>query len=105
MIGPTLAKSHNSSELEHLKGIIRNLRSENKSLRKQLGRSQKKERQIDTYIPDDIVPDSDDVHIWTEEIMMFKCAKCQKNYKPVELGSRLLHVCTECGWTKSSKKL
>ena len=99
-----LAKTRDSSELEYLRGIIRNLRSENKSLKKQLSRSQKKEKTFNDYILN--VDDSVDDGIWTEDVKdsSSKCPKCKSNYTPIELGIRSLHVCNECGWTGSSKK-
>ncbi len=107
MIGLPLVKQRDSSELEHLRGIIRNLRSENKSLKKQLSRSQKRERQIEDDISDNDIPDSDVHDIWQEEIITpgFRCERCQSSYKPLDLGSRVLHICLNCKWTKSSRNV
>jgi len=94
--------SRDKNEEEHLRGILRNLRSENKHLKKQLARLQKQmgraEIELSHYDESiEIVPQA------TVELDTTKCPKCHKSVNPIDMGKRKVINCTHCGYRGTYK--
>lgn len=90
------------NEVEHLRGIIRELKSENRNLRKQIGRSNKKVLQLEEHASD--LEDLEPPHQEEEVVAKVSCPKCRGNLKTVDLGTRTLVNCEDCKYRKSSPK-
>ncbi len=86
-------KSRDKSEGENLRGIIRQLQSENRQLRKQVARSSKEvQRAVETVnsFVDDVIPEPVDM----PSDLISKCIKCGRKAKGLELGPKILYTCT-----------
>lgn len=98
-------KVKDKNEYEHLRGLVRQLQSENKQLRKQLARSNKEvQRAVET-----VISFVDDTPI-TEELVIneniIKCLKCGRKIKGLELGPKILYNCINenCKFRRTVKK-
>ncbi len=98
-----LAKKPERNELEFLRGENRKLRSENRHLRKELGRSNKKVQVFESTVSEREDAEFEDVADTAVPVGM-RCPKCSGETKQVDLGSRSLITCDECGHRKSVPK-
>lgn len=90
-----MAKSRERSEVESLRGLIRQLKSENRHLKKELARAEKNtKKQISMYAE---LTDATEASYATPELAAtedaYSCAKCGSKVKETDLGSRILYVC------------
>jgi len=95
-----MTKSKDRSEAENLRGIIRNLRAENKHLKKQLSRKDKRAFQYE-----DLEDKLRDIETKEEyvEVEVNKCPKCKGKIKNIELGARILIKCDNCNYRETKK--
>jgi len=99
-----MSRSKTKSEYENLKGIIRRLKSENRHLRKEIGRSNKKVSQVEGIMNDQEEEALEQLVEIDQEKKEELCPKCNKHKLDViEIGTRLLLSC-ECGYRRSKKK-
>ena len=91
-----MSRKADKSELEHLRGLLRNLNSENRSLKRQLARATKRpiveelEEEEDASL--DSVPTGN------------RCPECFKGeLTTVSLGVRMLTTCSNCKYRKATK--
>ena len=99
-------RSKDKNEAEHLRGIIRQMRAENKQLRKQLARSDKEIlRAVDTVnaFVDDIYEEDFQAPLKVDTI---KCSKCRSKMTTLELGPRIVYTCSneDCKYRQTVKK-
>jgi len=94
-------KNRDRSDVDRLRDVIRTLKSENRNLKKQLGKTNKKvkayEEHIDLSVESEIVedqsmPDSPG------------CPECGEPVQSVSLGVKILITCTSCKYRKTVKK-
>jgi formamidopyrimidine-DNA glycosylase len=90
-----VAKSRERSEVESLRGLIRQLKSENRHLKKELARAEKNtKKQISMYAE---LTDATDASYATPELAVDddtpSCIKCGSSIKETDLGTRILYVC------------
>ena len=98
-----MAKQQERNELEALRAIVRNLRSENKSLKKRLNRFEKRSKQyedLESKIQD--IEMDEDFSSVAENTK--KCGRCSGKIKVVDLGIRTLYKCESCGHRETKKK-
>lgn len=93
--GGMLARSREGKDSEYYKGIIRQLKSEVRNLRKRLSKLENRSPQEDEQ--QDLMQEMLDA-----EVM---CQHCGKGViEEIDLGVRLIHQCGICGHRKISKK-
>ncbi len=101
----TRQKSHN--ELEHLRGIIKELSKENRSLKKQLKQYEKYEHLNPNELGQDdkdVVRDSEDTFIDLKKLIRCQSDSCGKGvYKEYELLGKVYGTCNICGDRKRLK--
>lgn len=93
-------KQKERSEAEYLRSIVRNLKSENRNLRKQLGRNNKRAHQYE------------DLEEQIQELALIetpvevnkKCPKCKGKLKTSDLGIKLFIKCEDCNYRETKKK-
>lgn len=89
-----MAKNRTHSDLEHYRGLIRNLKSENRSLKRRLKQLEKREHQFE-YI-EDVDDDNNDPSL----PIAATCPQCSKGFiKETDLGIKTLYKCTAEGCT------
>lgn len=97
-----MSRRRDKSEVEHLKGIIRKLQSENRHLRRQAKSVQRQQVRIEEWVEDVIeayegeeVPPPPPDH----------CPECasKEDYTKTDLGNRMLLWCKICGFRKTEK--
>ena len=99
-----MTKPKTKSEVEHLRGVIKSLKSELRNIKKQLGRASKRSHQYEDLeqrvVENDLEEVMEDL-IKTEP----KCPQCGSvKLESVNLRVRLLTVCNACGYRKVVKK-
>lgn len=93
-----MARNRSTNEIEHLKGLIRQLQKENKQLKKQLGRANKSARQA---LEVDNLDLGDDA---TVSSYGPKCEGCGSHrISSIKLGPRTGVSCRDCGFFKLTK--
>jgi hypothetical protein len=96
-----MAKQKERSELEVARAEARRLKSENKYLRKELNRMEKRNRQYEHNLTD---PDDEEfIKDEVEEDDREDCPKCDEKLDPVDIGIRIFYSCS-CGYRKTIKK-
>lgn len=98
-----MTKSKDRSEAEYLRGIVRQLKSENRNLKKQLGLVSKKNRQYENNLSDHSefeLEEMEEEFIEARE----KCPKCKADIEVLEIGNRDVRICKDCGYRSSRKK-
>lgn len=96
-----MARQKERSEVEWLKAEVRRLTSENRSLRKALGRANKEARKA-SYSTHDEDPEES-----VEEVVRERtnsCPKCHREINEVDLGTRTLYRCSGCKYRTSKLK-
>lgn len=101
-----MTKSKSKSEVEELRGLLRNAKKQIKNLQKQLARANKHVTRFDSLLldidDDAISPDLQDYRSPKEEAKD-SCSKCKQELEILVLGSRTLFICPGCGHTGSRK--
>lgn len=96
-------ESKDKNELEHLRGVVRNLKSENRHLKKELARTSKQKRRAEA------IADIGQVEVEDTELEVTqpksKCVKCHGSVQIIELGPRTIHACLnpDCRHRKTIK--
>lgn len=95
-----MTKVKERSELEYLRAQNKALRSENRHLKKELGRADKKVKNYEVHM---------DSEIEIEAPIAMKeqspgCEKCGGALAQVDLGVKVLKTCYDCGNRKTLKK-
>jgi predicted nuclease with TOPRIM domain len=98
-----MTRSKDRSEVEYLRGRVKELQSENRNLKKQLSRKEKREHQYE-----DLEEKLKEVELEEEtevfqEAARIKCPKCKGEIGQVAIGTRLLLKCESCGHRESKK--
>lgn len=98
-MGKVKNKSH--SEVEHLRGLVKELKKENAQLRRQLKDASKYQHQYEDVIENDILEE-------TEEEVVEKVAWCPSCTKGklnlvLNLDTRQIFECDQCDFRKSIK--
>jgi predicted RNA-binding Zn-ribbon protein involved in translation (DUF1610 family) len=99
-----MAKSKERSELEDLRARNKKLEKENRQLRKEIGRFEKRKHLYEENL-EDIMSEEDTKNSieFENNIVKRKCPKCGKELKITDLGSRLLLQCENCSYRKTEK--
>ena len=89
-----MARKKTSSELEHLRGIVRNLEAQNRELKKELAKA-KPTIILKEVIKEDKLPRVDG------------CPKCGKKLKEINLGLKQMILCSDasCDYKKLTNRL
>ena len=100
-----MAKSKDHSELEHLRGLVRKLKSENRQLKKVVGLSKKEIAQFEEHFVEAFDPDTTtaDTTVFTrkqDEV----CDKCGATMDVYDMDIRELLRCQACPNRRSRKK-
>lgn len=99
-----MAKKKSGSELEHLRGVVRNQRSEIKALKKELSRFQKRQHQFEDWElekTEELL--EEDISQPSERHFQESCPECSSGVEKSELGNRILTRCTKCKWRRTQK--
>lgn len=91
-----MAKSKDKSEVEHLRGLNRQLLKQLKKAGRQVNRAEKQALRKNE--------DVEDVEEVEEELQEGKCSKCKARLAPIDLGVRIVYNCTKCGHREARKK-
>lgn len=99
-------KQKERSEVEQLRAVIRNLKSELKNLRKTLARANKETRKYADIVTEAEEPEFEEVETdIAVRAESHSCPKCKSKVdKPDDLGNRELYTCGSCGFRKSFPK-
>lgn len=97
-----MAKNKERSELEYLRALNRELKSEIRHLKKKAGRSNKKVKQYEATVElqADPEPEITEEHF---QILKPRCPECQGELDIVDLVIKELAQC-ECGYRKTTNK-
>lgn len=88
------SKRRGHSEVEHLRGLVRSLKSENRHLRKKL-------RQFENQV--DLIDDDEE---YEETISLDVCPKCQTGIMTeADFKYIIIRKCGNCGLTERKKKI
>ena len=91
-----MAKTKERNETEYLRSVIRQLKSENRNLKKQLAHAGKHSKKVEALL--DIVSDPEDSFSYStpehNEDATPKCPKCRSSIKAVDMGVRTFYYCT-----------
>jgi hypothetical protein len=98
-LGKVKNKSH--SEVEHLRGLVKELKKENAQLRRQLKDAGKYQHQYEDVLENNILEESKEEVI--EKIAW--CSSCQKGKLQVvfSMEDRIIYECDQCDFRKSVK--
>lgn len=99
-----MSKTKERSELEYYRGLVKELKSENKNLKKRLSRKEKRE-----HLLEDVELQQAELHMEEEaeeahQANKLECPKCSSELDIVDLGARQLVTCTSCEYRVSKKK-
>lgn len=96
-----VAKKKSGSELEHLRGIVRQMKSELRHMKKEVARKTKREHLYEERIVEEYEQEirDDNVYIKKEE-----CPECGNAIDTIDLGTRIIITCTDCKYRTSRKK-
>jgi flagellar biosynthesis/type III secretory pathway chaperone len=94
-------RSKGSSEVEELRGILREKEKLIKQLLKRLGQSRKQAERLESLVPEESF--IDDFRPIVEVVNKDLCPNCGKDIKPIDLGNRKLLNCNNCGYRKTEK--
>jgi hypothetical protein len=97
--------SRDKNESEHLKGILRNLKAENRHLKKQLSRLQKEAKITEAFMS---TWDEGDEDLVAPEALPDpdkpSCPKCRRTAVRIDLGTRSVLKCKQCGTSTIKNK-
>lgn len=96
-----MSKKRDRSEVEHLRGVVKNQRSLIKHLKKEVGRSQKREHRVEDL--EEILAEEmlEEQHQEKEYVKDDKCPQCKTKVELVDLGPKKLIICQSCGYRKT----
>lgn len=94
-----MVKPKDSSEVEYLRGINRQLTRQIKNLKKQVGRGTKEIKRLAEGLEPDLEDEIEQPVLHTVE-NPDTCPQCTKEIVIIDLGKRLLHNCKACGYRK-----
>lgn len=101
-----MAKNKDRSEVEHLKGIIRQQKSIIKNLRKSVSRKNKKERNVEeleqALAEEYLKEEAEEIQIPIKQ--KDRCSKCQGETEEVDLVVKWLVICQSCDFRFTRKK-
>lgn len=94
-------KQRTSTELEHYKGLVRELEKENRSLKRENKElSKQKHIFIDKTDDDEVLPDSEDTYIKPKK----RCDSCGKGFlEEFEILDKIFGTCNICSDRKRLK--
>lgn len=95
-----MSKTKERSEVEYLRSENKRLKSENRHLKRQLGKTDKKVKAYEAHL-DLVEPELPETEVSDNRSI---CTKCGDNQEVVDLGVRILIVCSNCNTRKSFKK-
>lgn len=95
-----MAKPKDRNEVEYLRGLVRELKSENRHLKKQLGNVKKRAGLFDDNLPED----KEDI----EPVITIKnintCPDCGGELEIIDIAVKNLIICTGCGARRTEAK-
>ncbi len=98
-----MTKKRSNSELEHLRGKLREVTKLNKQLVKRIGRGRREYEKLAANV--DLMPVEEFVEDFEEpKSEAIKCDKCNKKVTLVELGNRTFYNCKACDFRKTMKR-
>ncbi len=96
-----MTKKRERSEVEQLRGVIRNQRSIIKNLKKEISRVTKRESRtedLEEILAEEMLEqDQEDIQYIKED----KCPQCKGRVEVVTLGPKKLVICDGCGYRKA----
>jgi hypothetical protein len=101
-----MGKKRERSEAEYLRGLVRELKSENRNLKKRLGTVGKKVKRYEQLVDES----AEEVEMEREAAYLTakgksRCPECKGDIELMDLGVRELHVCTSgCGYRRTFPK-
>lgn len=96
-----MAKKRERSETEFLRGLVRELKSELRHLKRKNNSNNKKLRGFEQLVGD---PEEDAIVFETKLPDRLKCPDCGEQVEVVDLFVRELHLCTGCDFRKTYPK-
>lgn len=97
-----MVKKRERNEVEYLRGLVRELKAENRNLKKRLGVTSKRARRYETRISED-----EDEQLERSEQpvkVVDSCPDCSGELKLVDLGVRQFNSCINCGYRSPAVK-
>lgn len=97
------SRNKNHNEVEYLKGRVKELEKENKSLKQKLKRLEKREHLVEDISQDEeIMTDSEDTYRQLPKLT--KCDDCFKGvFEEFEIMDKIIGTCNICGHRKRLK--
>jgi DNA-directed RNA polymerase subunit RPC12/RpoP len=95
-----LSRKRDKNEVEHYKGIIRQLKSENRNLKKRLKQTDRYNR-LDEELREDYADLLEEKHYKEDRVVdLINCPDCKRDTKLVDLGRKKYVVCNHCSFRK-----
>jgi hypothetical protein len=92
-----MAKSKDRSEVEYLRGLVKDLKSQVRNLKKEVSRSSKRqhrEQDLEEIVKEIQFTETQEA----EQAKGVTCPnKCKAPMEAADLGIRTIHTCTSCG--------
>lgn len=90
------------NEVEHLRGIIRKLKSENRNLKKQVSRSEKNAARMEATLEEQEEVQEEQEYE-EKQPQATRCPECKSLCESTSLGNRTIHRCSSCKWRRTTK--
>ena len=100
-----MTKSKDKSEVEHLRGLVRELKSKNRNLEKELSRKGKREHRCENLEErerESYLEESSENQVIPNKNICPECSERPLQY--IDIGIRYLISCEKCGPQGSKKK-
>lgn len=95
-----MSRKRDKNEVEHYKGIIRQLKSENRNLKKRLKESSRHNK-LDEELREDYMELLEEKQFHEEKVVdLVKCPLCRRDTKLLDLGRKKYVVCNHCSYRK-----
>jgi hypothetical protein len=95
-----MSKVKDGSELEYLRGVVRKLKSENRHLKKIVGKQDKQAHLYEDL--EEKLKDNSDLR--EPQLEFLKCPECSASIVTTPLGTvRTITTCTQCRWRRVEK--
>jgi len=97
-------KRNDRDELDYLRDLVRQLKAENRNLRKSLGSVSKKHRKLE-YLTDSVVDAVPEIKNNNKvEKRKYPCPNCKSNLTVIEFPKRTVLICSTCKYRRTTNK-